>query len=451
MITNAAKAGRFPIYKSLHAKPRPLYSLREVKQAILSVNEAPAADHGPRSLCIALKLPPALARFVPFKAEDTSPPHVTLVYVDDVSPQDFDALLSELHMTFADVEPFDVTHSGEVAYFDAPASNEVQRVAYAVTQFDTDAQELFSEIADAIESFGLSVQRHGDRFTPHVTLAYLPTVDETYVGSVPVGAWRAVEAEVWYDGESYPVSLQGDYVTDLTIVQDKDTTGLTTQVGWTWRTQKDGRVRKEHRRMEGRRFKFGEVPDIGDPDTIPNCRCAKEIIVPPGGTKRAQLAAQRTVRRALRLKYKQVTGEAIKRQNAATGRDEADADTFDSATWMDAMRHATDDAKADRIAEAFKRYHEVVNMGAAELREWAATEWSKKASVSRAPIDRNLTLLETPREDWTLAHASSALRTVNFVSRMRGAEQGEPVKIDGREGPSKRDISLKNWAFDPSK
>lgn len=90
-------------------------------------------------------------------------------------------------------------------------------------------------------------------------------------------------------------------------------------------------------------------------------------------------------------------------------------------------------------------------MGAAELREWAATEWSGEASKDRTPIERNLRLLETPREKWTLAHAASALRTVNFVSRMKGAEQGEPVKIKGREGPSRRDISLKNWAYDPSK
>jgi hypothetical protein len=110
-----------------------------------------------------------------------------------------------------------------------------------------------------------------------------------------------------------------------------------------------------------------------------------------------------------------------------------------------------EDATEKRIAEAFRKYHETVNMGASELREWAKSPWAKKASLSRGPIDRNLTLLETPREEWTLAHARSAMRTVSFVSRMKGAEQGEPVKIDEREGPSKRDISLKNWAFDPNK
>jgi phage-related protein (TIGR01555 family) len=232
MITNAAKAQRFPTYKSLHAKPRPLYSLREVKQAILSVNEPqtqPAADVGPRELCIVLKLPPEFARFVPFKSEDKSPPHVTLVYVDDVDPSEFDALLAELHSTFADIEPFNVTHPGDVAYFDNPERVGKQRVAYAVTSFNTDEQALFAELAAAIESFGLSVQVHGDKYTPHTTLAYLQTTDETYVGAVPKGTWSAVEVEVWFGGESYPLPLQGDYATDLAIVHDKDTTGITTE------------------------------------------------------------------------------------------------------------------------------------------------------------------------------------------------------------------------------
>ncbi len=52
------------------------------------------------------------------------------------------------------------------------------------------------------------------------------------------------------------------------------------------------------------------------------------------------------------------------------------------------------------------------------------------------------------QEDWTTADAEDANRTISFVSRMKGAEQGKPAS----EGcPSKRDISLKNWAYDPSK
>jgi hypothetical protein len=56
--------------------------------------------------------------------------------------------------------------------------------------------------------------------------------------------------------------------------------------------------------------------------------------------------------------------------------------------------------------------------------------------------------LSKKKEDWTTADAEDANRTISFVSRMKGAEQGKPAS----EGcPSKRDISLKNWAYDPSK
>jgi HK97 family phage prohead protease len=104
--------------------------------------------------------------------------------------------------------------------------------------------------------------------------------------------------------------------------------------------------------------------------------------------------------------------------------------------------------KADDVDEVYKRYHSLVNMSASELEAWSKTECSKKASLSRGPISRNLNLLRKKKSDWTQADVRSANRTISFISRMRGAEQGKPVS-DGC--PSKRDISLKNWAFNPSK
>lgn len=121
----------------------------------------------------------------------------------------------------------------------------------------------------------------------------------------------------------------------------------------------------------------------------------------------------------------------------------------DAAAWIaTAALATTPDARQERIDEAFRRYHDTVNMGAAELERWAATECSRLASLDRAPIERNLRLLRKDKADWTIEDASDAMRTVSFVSRMRGAEQGEPAR---RGCPSRRDISLKNWAFDPGK
>lgn len=105
-------------------------------------------------------------------------------------------------------------------------------------------------------------------------------------------------------------------------------------------------------------------------------------------------------------------------------------------------------ATDDEISERFSKYKATVNMSASELEAWSETECSKKASVDRSPIKRNLKLLRTPKSEWGQSEYTSAGRTISFVNRMKGAEQGEPAS----EGcPSKRDISLKNWAFDPNK
>lgn len=98
--------------------------------------------------------------------------------------------------------------------------------------------------------------------------------------------------------------------------------------------------------------------------------------------------------------------------------------------------------------EVYSKYHSTVNMSASELEDWSENECSKKASVSRAPIKRNLELLRTKKEDWISKHIRWANRTISFVNRMKGNDAGEPAE-DGC--PSKKTISLKNWAFDPGK
>ena len=104
----------------------------------------------------------------------------------------------------------------------------------------------------------------------------------------------------------------------------------------------------------------------------------------------------------------------------------------------------------DKISEVYKKYHDTVNMGYNALETWSKNPCSRSASLSRSPIARNLNLLSKKKQDWTMADVRSANRTISFVSRMKGAEQGEKVKgPDGESCPSKRDISLKNWAYNP--
>lgn len=103
----------------------------------------------------------------------------------------------------------------------------------------------------------------------------------------------------------------------------------------------------------------------------------------------------------------------------------------------------------DELDEVYSAWSSAVNMTASELEAWSKTEASRLASVRpHAVIARNLRLLRTPKSKWDARDVRDAWRTVNFIQRMRAMPNGDPV----RKGlPSKRDISLKNWAFDPDK
>ena len=103
--------------------------------------------------------------------------------------------------------------------------------------------------------------------------------------------------------------------------------------------------------------------------------------------------------------------------------------------------------RRDKLSEVFSKYKSTVNMSASELEAWANTEASKRASLDRSPIRRNLRLLRKPKSDWTDADIRDANRTISFVERMKGMPKGQPVNQD--IGMSKRDISLRNWAFKP--
>lgn len=109
----------------------------------------------------------------------------------------------------------------------------------------------------------------------------------------------------------------------------------------------------------------------------------------------------------------------------------------------------------DAIGDRYTAFHNSVNMSASEIRRWGESECANLASRpedggqgGHRVRERVIKLLETARDKWGQTEFRMAGRVVNFVSRMRGNEQGEPA----REGcPSKRDISLMNWGYNPNK
>jgi hypothetical protein len=119
----------------------------------------------------------------------------------------------------------------------------------------------------------------------------------------------------------------------------------------------------------------------------------------------------------------------------------------ESALTDGKRRFAEGDFEAERDS-VYRDYLSTVNMTARELDEWSLNPVSREASISRAPIRRNLHLLNTSREKWGKKEVEDAKRTIGFVTRMRGAAAGQPAPGSTL---SKRTISLMNWAFDPAK
>ena len=100
------------------------------------------------------------------------------------------------------------------------------------------------------------------------------------------------------------------------------------------------------------------------------------------------------------------------------------------------------------INKVYKEYQDTTNMGFKEFLKWSRNPCSKKASVNRDPIKRNLVLLGTPKNAWTPWHAKEAKKMLSFEARHSQQPAGDEVKGCG---VSKRTIARKNWAVDPNK
>ena len=135
-------------------------------------------------------------------------------------------------------------------------------------------------------------------------------------------------------------------------------------------------------------------------------------------------------------------------------------DIHDKATDLGAeckgMNYSSNEQKAvdqDELDDIYGKYHTAVNMSASELETWSKSPCSKKASIDRSPIKRNLRLLGKNKEKWTEGDIADANRTISFVARMKANLGGKQVvkDDDGNECGTKAHISLKNWAYDSKK
>ncbi|MEX0933085.1 MAG: hypothetical protein WDZ77_03245 [Candidatus Pacearchaeota archaeon] len=101
------------------------------------------------------------------------------------------------------------------------------------------------------------------------------------------------------------------------------------------------------------------------------------------------------------------------------------------------------------LDEVYSKYKKSVNMTYSQMKKWAENPLSRKASLTRGPVKRNLHLLETLKSKWGRKEIRWAKKTIAFNSRMKKVAKGKPLSKD--IPLSKRDISLRNWAWNPNK
>ena len=104
---------------------------------------------------------------------------------------------------------------------------------------------------------------------------------------------------------------------------------------------------------------------------------------------------------------------------------------------------------SSEIDEVYEVYSQLTNMSYSELLTWSKNPCSRKASIGRAAINRNLKLKSKPKTKWNSYDVKEAKKAISFLRRHTGQKEGKAVSKDCPY--SKRFIALKNWAFDPSK
>ena len=80
------------------------------------------------------------------------------------------------------------------------------------------------------------------------------------------------------------------------------------------------------------------------------------------------------------------------------------------------------------IDKVWKKYKKLTNMTYNELLIWSKNQLSRKASLNRKPIKRNLKLLKKNKKDWTMQDIKQANKTISYLSRAKKIKSKNYVK-----------------------
>jgi 2'-5' RNA ligase len=153
---------------------------------------------GGESVGLFIPLPKNLAKKFPsLGEEDTSPSHVTFLYIGDVKGEkEQKHLLQVLEDVHAKWWPEVTAKLDGLDHFDHPDKD--RRVAFVKVDFDKDLSGMRHRVKQALLDADIQVDDKFPEYKPHVTLAYMPGIDTPdYEGEIPEGEWSFKDLEVW--------------------------------------------------------------------------------------------------------------------------------------------------------------------------------------------------------------------------------------------------------------
>jgi 2'-5' RNA ligase len=170
------------------------------------------------SVGLFIPLPEDLAALYPKLTEDTSPPHVTLLYVGEVPKDrelDFLAVLQDV----LGKEPGPVqAWTNGVDKFVHPVRG--RTVFYTPIRFSRDMGSVRDKLTSALTDAGFEVENSFPlAYHAHTTLGYHDGTDLQWTGDVPDGAWEFNSVQVWGLSKVHEVPL-GSYDAYLLELED---------------------------------------------------------------------------------------------------------------------------------------------------------------------------------------------------------------------------------------
>jgi 2'-5' RNA ligase len=219
-IPSWAKESSMPLSDTLASR----VAARHLSKMSADLEGDTTGDGG--SVGLFIPLPAELAAQYPSLGdEDSSPPHVTLLYVGEVTPDQEEQFLHLVAEVLA-AEPGPIkAWTAEVDKFSHPDKG--REVFFTPIRFSRDVGTIRDRLSSALTDAGFTIKNSFPlAFSPHTTLAYVDGLDMVWDGEVPNGAWEFNSIQVWGLPGDHEIGL-GEYASSHSLsFLEKERVGL---------------------------------------------------------------------------------------------------------------------------------------------------------------------------------------------------------------------------------